>query len=99
MAVNPAGTCIVFLKPFGASDKLSAPIVPPFDFLGIMSFRNYITSGMYKFSKNLEATSNPKGQKDVPKQVSYSGLTNRSQLSRPGDLAPGIRAPLNNLIT
>ena len=53
---------------------------------------------MYKFPKNLEATSNLRGQKDVTKQVSYSGLKKRSQFSRPGDLAPGIRAPLHSLI-
>jgi len=87
MAINPASTSIVFLSPFSASDKTSAATVPPFDFVRITSFRSCTTSGMYKFSKNLEATSNPRGQKDVTKQVSYPGLTNRSQFSCPGDLA------------
>jgi len=52
---------------------------------------------MYEFYKNLEATSNPRGQKVATKQDLYSGLTSRSQFSRPDDLEPEIRTPLHNL--
>ena len=99
IALNPAGTSIVFHSSFSAPDKPSATTVPPFDFVRNMSFRSCITSGMYEFYKNLEATSNPRDQKDVTKQFLYSGLTNRSQFNRPGDLEEEIRTPLHNLIT